>query len=57
MSSKSKHGYTEKDAAKDTDSTEKEVNKTWHQARDDAAEDGKWGVPEDRHGKNKDNEK
>lgn len=41
--------YTEKDAAKDTRVSIKEVNEAWHSARDDAAEDGKWGVPEDRH--------
>ena len=42
--------YTEKDAAKDTDSSVKEVKESWHQARDDAAEEGGHGVPEDRHG-------
>jgi len=42
--------YDESDASKDTDSSEKEVNEAWHDARDDAAEEGGWGVPKDRHG-------
>ena len=32
--------YTESDAAKDTDSTSKEVAETWHGARDDATASG-----------------
>lgn len=32
--------YTEKDAAKDTGSSEKEVSRAWHSARDDAASSG-----------------
>lgn len=40
--------YTEKDAAKDTGSTPKQVNEAWHQARNDSA--GEMGVPENRHG-------
>jgi hypothetical protein len=32
--------YTPKDAAKDTDSTIKEVRETWHQAREDAQNSG-----------------
>lgn len=43
--------YDKKDAAKDTNTTPKEVSKAWHQARDDAAREGKWGVPENRHEK------
>lgn len=43
-------GYTKKDAAKDCDTSVKEVSKAHHQARDDAAKEGGWGVPEDRHG-------
>lgn len=31
-------GYSKKDAAKDTDTSAKEVSKTWHQAKDDAGE-------------------
>ena len=42
--------YDEKDAAKDTNVSTKEVSSTWHQARDDAAKEGNWGVPKDRHG-------
>lgn len=34
--------YTEKDAAKDTDSSSKDVAESWHQARDDSgAREGK----------------
>ena len=32
--------YSEKDAAKDTDSSPKEVSEAWHGARDDAAATG-----------------
>lgn len=32
--------YTEKDAARDTGVSEKEVNRAWHQARDDAMRSG-----------------
>ena len=42
-------GYTKKDAAKDTESTVKEVSRAHHQARNDAAKEGGWGVPKDRH--------
>lgn len=42
--------YTEKDAAKDTDSSKRDVKSAWHDARDDAAKEGGWKVPEDRHG-------
>ena len=42
--------YDKGDAAKDTDSSEKEVSQAWHDARDDAADEGGWGVPENRHG-------
>lgn len=36
-------GYKEKDAAKDTNSTTKEVSRSWHDARDHAAkEGGRW---------------
>ena len=31
--------YTEKDAAKDTDSSRKEVRESWHEARKDARPD------------------
>jgi hypothetical protein len=37
-------------AAKLTDSTPKEVTEAWHAARDDAAREGGWGVPKNRHG-------
>ncbi len=30
--------YIESDAAKDTDSSQKEVSKSWHDARDDVSE-------------------
>lgn len=45
--------YNEKDAAKDTNSNLKEVSKVWHEARNDAAKEGGWGVPKDRHGDKK----
>lgn len=47
--------YTEKDAAKDTNSSSKDTTRAWHDARDDAAKDGDWGVPEDRHDKDDNN--
>lgn len=43
--------YTQKDAKKETDATTKEAKSAWHTARDDAAKEGGWGVPEDRHSK------
>ncbi len=36
----SKNKYTEKDAAKDTGSSVKDVNHAWHAARDDAQDSG-----------------
>jgi len=36
----SKGKYTEKDASKETKSTNKEVAQAWHAARDDAEEEG-----------------
>lgn len=33
--------YSEKDAAKDTNSSRKETSRAWHEARDDASKDGK----------------
>lgn len=45
-----KDKYTEKDAAEDTGASNKEVAEAWHEARDHAAEEKGWGVPEDRHG-------
>ena len=42
-------GYTEKDAAKETGASNKEVNNAWHTARDDAAKDGGWGIPKELH--------
>ena len=44
--------YTKKDAAKDTEAGGKETARAWHKAKDDAAEEGGWGVPKDRHGDN-----
>lgn len=41
--------YDKKDAAEDTNSSTKEVSKAWHQARDDAAEEKGWRVPQNRH--------
>lgn len=46
--------YTEKDAAKDTGSSGKEVSRAWHEARNDAAREGGHGVPENRHGESSD---
>ena len=45
-------GYDKVDAARDTDSSTSQVAEAWHAARDDAAEEGGWGVPADRHGEN-----
>ncbi len=42
-------GYSKSDAAKDTDSSTSKVSEAWHTARDDAAKEGGWGVPADRH--------
>ena len=42
--------YDKSDAADETESTPAEVSEAWHDARDDAAEEGGWGVPENRHG-------
>lgn len=39
---------TEKSTAKDTGDSIKDVNRAWHDARNDAA--GTMGVPADRHG-------
>lgn len=41
--------YTENDAAKDTSTSPAKVNEAWHDARDDAAKEGGWNVPTDRH--------
>lgn len=52
MSEKGEYGggYDKTDAAKDTDSSTRDVSSAWHDARDDAAKEGGWGVPADRHG-------
>jgi hypothetical protein len=42
--------YDKVDASKDTGDSTSKVSEAWHDARDDAAEEGGWGVPEDRHG-------
>ena len=47
--------YTEKDVAKETGASGKETARAWHKAKDDAAEEGGWGVPKNRHGDNDDN--
>ena len=46
--------YTKKDVAKDTEAGGKEIARAHHQARQDAAEEGGWGVPKNRH-RDKDN--
>lgn len=43
-------GYDKTDAARDTDTSTGKVSEAWHQAREDAAKEGGWGVPKDRHG-------
>ena len=45
-------GYTKGDAGRDTGASTGKVSQAWHQARDDAAKEGGWGVPKDRHGGN-----
>ena len=42
--------YSKNDAAKDTESSTSDVSRAWHDARDDAAKSGDWGVPSNRHG-------
>ena len=44
-------GYGKEDAAKDTDTSTGKTSEAWHDARDDAAKEGGWGVPSDRHDK------
>jgi len=43
--------YGKEDAAKDTDTSTSKASEAWHDARDDAAKEGGWGVPSDRHDK------
>jgi len=43
-------GYSQEDARRDTGASRKDVSRAWHDARDDAAEEGGWRVPKDRHG-------
>lgn len=44
--------WTEKDTAKETGTSGKQVAKAYHDARKDAAKEGGWGVPSGRHGDN-----
>jgi len=46
--------HNEKDTGRDTGSSQKEVRESFHDARNDAAEEGDWGVPPDRHGSDSD---
>ena len=41
---------TEQSTSKETGDSIKDVNRAWHDARDDAAKEGGHGVPADRHG-------
>lgn len=41
--------YDKVDASKDTGDSTSKVSEAWHDARDDAAEEKGWGVPENRH--------
>lgn len=41
--------YSQDEAAEDTESPDEETTQAWHDARDDAAKEGGWGVPADRH--------
>lgn len=45
---------TKKDTARESGDSVKDVSRAWHDARDDAAKDGNWSVPEDRHDKDSD---
>lgn len=45
-------GYDKVDASKDTGDSVSKVSEAWHEAREDAAKEGGWGVPKDRHGSN-----
>ena len=44
---------TEKNVAKETDSSSSEVSRAHHQAQDDMEEAGDMGIPKDRHNKSK----
>ena len=46
-------GYSQKDAKRDTNTTDRKASQSWHDARDDAAKSGDHGVPQDRHGDDK----
>lgn len=41
--------WTQRDTEEETEVSRKEASEAWHTARDQAAEEGGWGVPEDRH--------
>lgn len=42
-------GYSQKDAKKDTSATSHQTSQAYHEARNDAAKSGDYGVPKDRH--------
>ena len=41
------HGYDKDDAARDTNSSDKDVSQAWHDARDDAQSDSRSSDPND----------
>jgi hypothetical protein len=45
--------YDKTDAAKETQSSTSQVSRAWHDARDDAAKEGGWSVPSNRHDSSK----
>jgi hypothetical protein len=53
----SKNKWTEKDTSKETGESIKEVKKAWHEARNQAAKEGGWNVPKNRHDKEDDENK
>lgn len=57
MAEKGEYGgsYSKSDASKDTSSSASQVSHAWHDARDDAAKEGGWGVSKDRHNKSSSN--
>ena len=46
-------GFNASEVGRITDSTTKEATQAGHDARDDMAKQGGWGIPADRHSKSK----
>jgi hypothetical protein len=52
----SKSKWTEKDTSRETGDSIREVNRAWHEARNQAAKEGGWNVPENRHDRKEEKE-